>query len=61
MSETLNDELGPIRLFCQRMRKLAYMYPGVRFDTSGVVMSDYTNEFHKDDAFEELQSVEFLK
>lgn len=54
MSETLNDEFD-------EMRKLAYMYPGVRFDTSGVVMSDYANEFHKDGAFEELQSIEFLK
>ena len=43
------------------MRKLTHTYPGVRFDTLGVVMSDYANVFQKDAAFEELQCVEFLK
>ena len=53
--------LAPSSCFADGWESSHTMYPGVRFDTSGVVKSDYANEFQKDDAFEELQSVEFLK
>ena len=35
------------------------MYPGVRFDTSGVVKSDYANEFQKDDALRNSRALNF--